>query len=67
MKHVSGALILFCYEFLQEGKELEPFHIIHVHNFKMIMDSCEEYARRWAKKEDVKIHPRVNFYIEFTD
>ncbi|KAK3106607.1 hypothetical protein FSP39_023457 [Pinctada imbricata] len=23
--------------------------------FKIIMDSCEEYARRWAKKEDVQL------------
>ncbi|KAK3108676.1 hypothetical protein FSP39_013170 [Pinctada imbricata] len=24
-------------------------------NVKIIMDSCEEYARRWAKKEDVQL------------
>ena len=24
-------------------------------NFNIIMDACEEYARRWAKKEDVEV------------
>ena len=24
-------------------------------NFSIIMDACEEYARRWAKKEDVEV------------
>ena len=25
-------------------------------NFKIIMDACEEYVRRWARKEDVEVN-----------
>ena len=31
--------------------ELYPWH----QNFSITMDACEEYARRWAKKEDVEV------------
>jgi hypothetical protein len=29
----------------------EPQHINWKHNFKLIMDAVEEYARRWIKRE----------------
>ena len=28
---------------------------MHFQNFDIIMDACEAYARRWAKKEDVEL------------
>ena len=33
----------------------EPQHINWNHNFKIIMESVEEYARKWAKREDVEL------------
>jgi hypothetical protein len=29
----------------------EPQHINWKHNFKIIMDAVEDYARRWTKRE----------------
>jgi hypothetical protein len=29
----------------------EPQHINWKHNFKIIMDTVEDYARRWIKRE----------------
>ena len=29
----------------------EPQHINWKHNFKIIMDAVEDYARRWIKRE----------------
>jgi hypothetical protein len=31
--------------------DLEPQHINWKHNFKIIMDAVEDYARRWIKRE----------------
>ena len=33
----------------------EPVSFSWHHNFKIIMDACEEYARQWVKKEDVEV------------
>ena len=33
----------------------EPVSYSWHQNFDIIMDACEEYARRWAKKEDVEV------------
>jgi hypothetical protein len=32
-------------------KFTEPQHINWKHNFKIIMDAVEDYARRWTKRE----------------
>jgi hypothetical protein len=34
-----------------EIKFREPQHINWKHNFKIIMDAVEDYARRWIKRE----------------
>ena len=40
---------------LRKGpKYREPVSYSWQQNFGSIMDACEEYARRWAKKEDVE-------------
>ena len=36
-------------------KYREPVSYSWHQNFDIIMDACEEYARRWAKKEDVEV------------
>ena len=36
-------------------KYREPVSYSWHQNFSIIMDACEEYARRWAKKEDVEV------------
>ena len=36
-------------------KYREPRSFTWRENFEIIMDACEEYARRWAKKEDVEL------------
>ena len=36
-------------------KYREPVSYLWHQNFGIIMDACEEYARRWAKKEDVEV------------
>ena len=36
-------------------KYREPVSFSWHQNFNIIMDACEEYARRWAKKEDVEV------------
>ena len=36
-------------------KYREPVSYSWQPNFSIIMDACEEYARRWAKKEDVEV------------
>ena len=33
----------------------KPVLFLWHQNFDIIMDACEEYARRWAKKEDVEV------------
>ncbi|KAK3104459.1 hypothetical protein FSP39_002438 [Pinctada imbricata] len=43
-------------ELLKKGpKYRESMSFTWNQNVKSIMDSCEEYARRWAKKEDVQL------------
>ena len=36
-------------------KYIEPVSFSWHQNFDIIMDACEAYARRWAKKEDVEL------------
>jgi hypothetical protein len=38
----------------------EPQHINWKHNFKIIMDAVEDYARRWIKRE-VDQYPELEF------
>ena len=41
---------------LRKGpKNREPVSFSWHQNFNIIMDACEEYARRWAKKEDIEV------------
>ena len=43
-------------DILSKGpKYWEPVLYSWHQNFGIIMDACEEYARRWAKKEDVEV------------
>ncbi|KAK3087812.1 hypothetical protein FSP39_010974 [Pinctada imbricata] len=43
-------------ELLKKGPKCrESMSFTWNQNVKIIMDSCEEYARRWAKKEDVQL------------
>ena len=43
-------------DFLSKGpKYREPRSFTWKQNSKLILDSVEEYARRWAKKEDVEV------------
>ena len=43
-------------DLLRKGpKYREPVSYSWHQNFDIIMDACEEYARRWAKKEDVEV------------
>ena len=43
-------------DLLRKGpKYREPVSFSWHHNFDIIMDACEAYARRWAKKEDVEL------------
>ena len=41
---------------LRKGPKYRELVLFSWHqNFDIIMDACEEYARRWAKKEDVEV------------
>jgi hypothetical protein len=40
----------------------EPQHINWKHNFKIIMDAVEDYARRWIKRE-VDQDPELEFHL----
>ena len=43
-------------DLLRKGpKYREPVSFPWHQNFDIIMDACEAYARRWAKKEDVEL------------
>ena len=43
-------------DLLRKGpKYREPISFSWHQNFDIIMDACEAYARRWAKKEDVEL------------
>ena len=43
-------------DLLRKGpKYVEPVSFSWHQNFDIIMDACEAYARRWAKKEDVEL------------
>jgi len=37
----------------------EPHHINWNQNFKILMDSVEDYARKWAKQEEVELDKLV--------
>ena len=39
----------------KDPKYREPVSFSWHQNFNITMDACEEYARRWAKKEDVEV------------
>ena len=42
-------------DLLRKGQKYrEPVSYSWHQNFGIIMDACEEYARRWVKKEDVE-------------
>jgi len=41
---------------LRKGPEYrEPHHINWNQNFKLLMDSIEDYARKWGKQEEVEL------------
>ena len=43
-------------DLLRKGPKFrEPVSFTWPQNFSIIMDACEEYATRWAKKEDVEL------------
>ena len=53
---ITGDLNIIQYESLRKvishgPKFREPQHINWKHNFKIIMDAVEDYARRWIKRE----------------
>ena len=53
---ITGDLNIIPHESLRKvishGPKLrEPQHINQKHNFKIIMDAVEDYARRWIKRE----------------
>ena len=41
----------------------EPQHINWKHNFKIIMDAAEDYARRWIKRE-VDQDPKLRVLVK---
>ena len=41
----------------------EPQHINWKHNFKIIMDAVEDYARRWIKRE-VDQDPKLRVLVK---
>ena len=49
--------------FRQGPKYREPVSFSRYKNFGIIMDACEAYARRWAKKEDVE-HDTLSEWIK---
>ena len=53
---------------LRKGpKYREPVSFSWHENFNIIMDACEEYARRWAKKEDVEVDPNSEWVKSIAD
>ena len=53
---------------LRKGpKYREPVSFSWHQNFNIIMDACEEYARRWAKKEDVEVDTLSEWVKSITD
>ena len=57
---VTGDLSIVRYQKLKDvlckgPKYREPVSFSWHQSFNIIMDACEEYARRWAKKEDVEV------------
>ena len=45
-------------DLLRKGPKFrEPVSFSWHQNFDIIMDACDAYARKWAKKEDVKLDP----------
>ena len=45
----------------------EPVSFSWHQNFNIIMDACKEYARRWAKKEDVEVDPLSEWVKSIAD
>ena len=41
--------------FYERDRNIENLSHFILQNFDIIMDACEAYARRWAKKEDVEL------------
>ena len=39
----------------KDPKYREPVSYSWHHNFGIIMNACEEYAKRWAKKEEFEV------------
>ena len=55
-------------DLLNKGpKYREPVSYSWHQNFGIIMDACEEYARRWAKKEDVEVDSLLNWIKSIAD
>ena len=57
---VTGDLSIVCNQNLKDvlckgPKYREPVSFSWHQNFNIVMNACEEYARRWAKKEDVEV------------
>ena len=56
VKFIAQCLTNLFINVLRKGPEYrEPVSFSWHQNFNIIMDACEEYARRWAKKEDVEV------------
>ena len=54
--HVNIVRISKLRDILSKGpKYREPRSFTWKQNFRLILDSVEEYARRWAKKEEVEV------------
>ena len=55
-------------DLLSKGpKYREPVSYSWHQNIGIIMDACEEYARRWAKKEDVEVDTLSEWSKSITD
>ena len=53
---------------LRKGpKYREPVSFSWHQNVNIIMDACEEYARRWAKKEDVEVDTLSEWVMSIAD
>ena len=55
-------------DLLSKGpKYREPVSYSRYQNFGIIMDACEEYARRWSKKEDVEVDTLLGWIKSIAD
>jgi hypothetical protein len=58
---ITGDLNIILRKVISHGPKFrEPQHINWKHNFKIIMDAVEDYARRWIKRE-VDQDPELEF------